>query len=110
MTDFLYRVQIVEYPEGAMKPSPYCPDFSYPDPVWAPEGWSPDAEWVERFGGRTGAAFFWPKTYGREFKSRSTARRLKNLIESYGATAIIQRSSSITWPDDGQERINTQTS
>jgi len=110
MKHYLYRVQITAYPEGSMKPSPYCPDFSYPDPDWAPTDWDPSPEWIERYGGRTGSAFFWPKTDDREFKSRSAARRLKNLIESYGATAIIQRSAPIFWPEDGQERITPQTS
>ena len=107
---YLYRVQIVAYPEGAMKPDPFDPGFSYPDRSWAPEEWNPSPEWIDRFGGNTGSAFFWPKTEGRQFKSRSAARRLKNLVESYGAKAIIQRSAEIVWPEDGQERVNTQTS
>ncbi|MGW4718913.1 hypothetical protein [Nocardia sp. NPDC004260] len=101
---FLYRVQIVEYPKGALAPSRYNPEYLYPDPDWAPEGWDPDPEWIERFGRDTGAAFFWPKT-DKEFKSRSSARKLKQLIESYGAKAIIQRSAEIVWPEDGQEHV-----
>ena len=104
MKHYLYRVQIIAYPEGALKPSPYCPDYSYPDPNWAPEGWNPDEEWIERFGRDTGSRFFWPKT-DREFKSRSSAARLKKLVESYGAKAIIQRSAPIVWPAHGEEKV-----
>ena len=107
---YRYRVQITAYPEGSLKRSLYDPDALYPDRDWAPEGWDPDPEWVARHGRDSGRRFFWPKTDGREFKSRSAARRLKSLVESYGAKAIIQRSAEIVWPEDGQERINTQTS
>ena len=105
MKRYLYRVQVTKWPEGSMKPDPFDPGFSRPDPNWAPEGWNPNPEWVERFGRDSGRRFFWPKTEGREFKSRSAARRLKNLIESYGAKAIIQRSAEIVWPEDGHERV-----
>ena len=102
---YRYRVQIVAYPEGALTQSIYDPDVLYPDRDWAPEGWNPAPEWVERHGRDTGSAFFWPNTEDREFKSRSSARRLKNLVESYGATAIIQRSAEVVWPADGQEYV-----
>lgn len=100
MSDYLYRVQIVSFPEGAMKPSRQNPNFSYPDPTWEPAGWDPDEEWVERFGRDTGRQFFWPKT-DRVYQSRSSAAKLRQLVESYGAKAIIQRSSRILWPGDG---------
>jgi hypothetical protein len=97
---YLYRVRITEYPEGALSVAdPRWPDYLVPDRDWEPEGWDPDPEWIERHGRDTGRKFYWPST-DREFKARSTARRLKNLIESYGAKAVIQRSSEITWPDD----------
>lgn len=104
MKRYLYRVQIVAYPKGATEPHPYIPEWTRLNPSWEPPGWDPDPEWIERFGRNTGGAFFWPKT-DREFKSRSSARRLKNLIESYGATAVIQRSAEIVWPADGQEYV-----
>lgn len=104
MKHYLYRVQITEWPEGSMKPSQWCPDFSYPDPTWEPEGWDPDPEWIERVGRNTGSQFFWPKT-DRVYRSRSSAVKLRNLLESYGAKAIIQRSSQIVWPEDGHERV-----
>lgn len=113
MSDYLYRVQITSFPDGAMIQSPYCSDECawcdgndcfYPDREWSPEGWDPDPEWIERFGRDTGAQFFWPST-DREYKSRSSAMTRKRLIESYGATAIIQRSSRIVWPYYGVERL-----
>lgn len=96
---FLYRVQIVEYPAGSWADVEYG---SYPNPDWEPDGWAPDEEWIERFGRITGAQFFWPTT-SKEWRSRSSAVKRKKLIESYGARCIIQRSSRISWPAEGFE-------
>jgi hypothetical protein len=104
MTNYLYRVQIVAYPEGALRPTYFDPDLMVEDPSWKPEGWAPDEEWIERFGKHTGDQFFWPST-DREYRSRSSAMKRKRLIESYGAKAIVQRSSRIVWPEDGQEYV-----
>jgi|SRR5690606_30374825 len=114
MRQYLYRVRITAYPDGAFIPDeqcvktcPVCPADDICSRInrdWKPEGWAPDAEWIERFGKDTGDAFFWPSTE-REYRSRSSARRLKRLIESYGATAIIQRSAEIVWPAEGEERV-----
>ncbi len=101
MSDYLYRVVIVEYPKGALVPSYHYPDHLIENPDWAPEGWEPDELWIERF---VTDHFFWPST-SKEYKSRSGAMARKKLIESYGAKCIVQRSSRIEWPDDGQERI-----
>ncbi len=103
-TRYLYRVQIVEYPKGALKQSSYDPDHWYVDLDWQPEGWAPDEEWIERFGRDTAAQFFWPSTY-KEWRSRSSAMKRKRLIESFGAKCIIQRSAEIVWPEDGQEHV-----
>lgn len=102
MSHYLYRVQIVEYPEGALLRDEFDGDYSYPDPSWRPEGWAPDREYLDRFGTKD---FIWP-TARKEWKSRSSAMKRKQLIESYGAKAIVQRSSEITWPEDGYERID----
>ncbi|MGW5518466.1 hypothetical protein [Nocardia africana] len=98
MKRYLYRVQIVAYPEGSWNDDEYG---SYKNPEWEPEGWDPDDEYIDRFGS---SQFFWPKT-NRDWKSRSSALKRKRLVESYGATAIIQRSSEIVWPSDGQEYV-----
>lgn len=101
MSDYLYRVVIIEYPKGALVPSMYDPDTLIEDPDWEPEGWEATDEWIERF---AHDRFFWPSTY-KEYKSRSGAMARKRLIESYGAKCIVQRSARIVWPEDGQERI-----
>lgn len=93
---YLYRVVITKYPDGALN---FYEDggeqFGYVDPEWRPEGWTPDPEWLDRFGDK----FFWPSTK-HEYKSKSAARERARLIESYGATAIVVRSSLITWPSE----------
>lgn len=92
---YLYRVVITKYPEGALYFYDAGDGDSYgePDRDWRPEGWEPDDEWLQRFGDR----FFWPSTKF-EYKSQSSARARAKLIESYGATAVVERSSLITWP------------
>ncbi|WAB10625.1 hypothetical protein SEA_ECLIPTUS_60 [Gordonia phage Ecliptus] len=96
----LYRVAVSSYPEGAL--IFYADDdgeeFGYPNPDWEPEGWDPDPGYIEQYGGRR---FYWPSTR-REYKSLSSAKSRAKLIESYGATAVVERSSRITWPGDGQ--------
>lgn len=100
MSDFLWRVQITEYPEGALKSDPDVPEWMDPDPDWKPPNWAPTAEWIERYGKDTGDRFFWPST-DKLYHSRSTAAKRRQLIESFGAKAIVQRSSQIRWPRDG---------
>ena len=92
----LYRVEITRLPEGAL--IFYTDDgeeFGDIDPDWEPEFWNPDEEYVSRFGSRK---FFWPSTK-YEYRSQSSARSRARLIESFGATTEIVRSSLITWPE-----------
>lgn len=105
MSDYLYRVVIVEMPEGALTSDRVYPDMLVINPDWAPKGWDPDELWIGRFGTDD---FFWPST-AREYKSRSGAMARKRLIESYGAKCIVQRSSRIEWPADDRERIPERT-
>lgn len=42
--------------------------------------------------------FVWPVT-NRVYGSQSTARKRAKLLESYGATAVVERSNRIVWPD-----------
>lgn len=107
MSDYLYRVVIVDMPEGSLTQMPGYPEYSIETPGWAPEGWNPSPKWILRFG-RGSDEFFWPST-SKEYKSRSGATARKKLIESYGATCIIQRSARIVWPEDGRERIPERT-
>lgn len=104
MKHYLYRVQITEYPAGALAPDPFVPEWSEPDPDWKPEGWDPSPEYIARFGSRQ---FHWPTT-NKEWKSRSSAMTRKKLIESYGAKAIVQRSSEIVWPSEGFQTIGDE--
>jgi hypothetical protein len=99
MRQYLYRVQIVEYPEGAIEDQGEHYTTFASD--WEPEDWKPSHQYIETFGT---SKFIWPTTY-KEWKSRSSAVKRKELIESYGAKAIIQRSSRIVWPEDGQEYV-----
>ena len=94
---YLYRVVITSYPEGALYFYDIGDGDRYGEPdTWRPEGWEPDAEWLERFGDK----FFWPSTKF-EYKSKSSAKSRAKLIESYGATAKVIQSSLITWPESG---------
>ncbi|WP_280320178.1 hypothetical protein [Nocardia wallacei] len=102
-SQFLYRVQIVEYPEGALITDENDPRCGEPDPDWKPEGWDPEEYWIDTHG-RGSANFFWPSTY-KEWRSRGPAVARKALIESYGAKAIVQRSAEIVWPEDGFETV-----
>lgn len=100
----LYRVQIVAYPKGALITDEMDPEWADPDPSWQPEGWDPSEAWIE-ICGRGSRDFFWPSTY-REYRSRSSAVRRKKLIESFGATCIVQRSARIEWPADFEEKVS----
>jgi hypothetical protein len=88
----LYRVIIAEYPDNAWRLTSDSGDGYREcelDPDFRPVGWLADPEaraaWVDRHGDDR---FYWPST-GRIFRSRSSAKRLADLIESYGATAVI---------------------
>ncbi len=92
---YLYRVVITRYPDGAL--FYYDADgetFGDVDPAWEPEGWNPDEEWVAQYG----REFFWPSTK-REYRSEKAAKSRAKLIEHFGATAKVVRSSLITWPE-----------
>lgn len=91
MKHYLYRVVITEYPAGGQPKYDTFPQ----DPDWKPAGWIADDEWIERF---NTTDFFWPSTK-HDYKSRSGAKARAELIESYGAKTVIQRSNQITWPE-----------
>lgn len=105
MSYYLYRVQITSMPRGSTweEELPDGETIGGIDEDWVPPGWEPNEEWTARHGGN----FFWPSTR-REYKSRSAAKARARLIESFGATCIVQRSSAIEWPEDGQERITSE--
>lgn len=93
---YLYRARVIAYPEGSHAAHKHLGE-SWPVPVagWTPPGWEPTAEYIERFGTLD---FIWP-TVGRQFKNRAAVKRRVELLESFGATAVVERSSRITWPE-----------
>ena len=102
MSDYLYRVVVTSYPDGAL--IDYEVDgetFAELDRDWAPAGWVPEGRYVEIMGTDK---FVWPVTT-KEYKSRSSAKARADLLRRYGAECVIQRSSRITWPDDQPPRV-----
>lgn len=100
--EYLYRVRVTRYPDGAFQPiMPIDPDYPEdaewaPVPGWEPPGWRPEGKYVEIMGT---SEFVWPVT-NKVYGSRSTAKKRADLLESFGAAAVIQRSSRISWPGD----------
>lgn len=100
--DYLYRVRVLKYPAGAFEPvGPVDPEFPednewVPVPGWAPPGWRPEGRYVELLGT---SEFVWPVT-NKVYQSRTTAKKRADLLESYGATAVVERSSRIIWPEE----------
>ena len=92
---YLYRVRVTSFPEGSHEPNQHDPDFLEPVEGWAPPGWRPEGRYVELLGT---SDFVWPVT-NKTYHSRSTAKRRADLLESYGATAVIERSNLIIWPE-----------
>lgn len=99
--DYLYRVRIVRYPDGSWEPaSAVDPDHPedavwMPVPGWRPPGWRPVGNYTQIMGTDE---FVWPVT-NKVYASRATAQKRADLLESYGATAVVERSSRISWPD-----------
>ena len=104
MTDYLYRVRITAYPVGAADPV-YHPGYENCwalVPGWSPPGWKPEGNYTQILGT---SQFVWPTT-NKLYHSRSTAKKRARLLESFGATAVIERSSKITWPDADGDRTD----
>lgn len=100
MADYLYRVRITAYPEGAcVLTQPFGPqsDKWYWIPVsgWAPPGWTPSTRYRNSLGGE---AFRWPSTKTC-YRTVAAARRRARLLESFGASVVIDRSNALVWPD-----------
>lgn len=95
MSDYLYRVVIIEYPKGALIPSSYDSDTLYEDPEWEPEGWEPDDEYLERF---QTTRFIWPSVR-RVYLSRTAAVDRALLLEHYGAKVRLLRSKPLEFEE-----------
>ncbi|SKI83571.1 gp49 [Mycobacteroides abscessus subsp. massiliense] len=94
--DYLYRVRVVSYPSGSHQQVVYGGEIhTEPVPGWRPPGWRPVGRYVEML---NTDEFVWPVTH-HTYGSRSTAKKRADLLESYGATVVIERSSRITWPE-----------
>ncbi|MCF8609999.1 hypothetical protein L5G28_07470 [Gordonia sp. HY285] len=90
----------MSFPEGSHEVVSHSDDgfeetYLIPVEGWAPPGWRPEGNYVELVGTRE---FVWPTTR-KVYHSRSTAKNRADLLESYGATAVIERSNPIIWPD-----------
>lgn len=94
---YLYRVTVTAFPDGALyQPDPNDSDTLIPDPGWQPPGWRPQGAYTEILGTDR---FIWPVT-NKTYRSRSTAKKRADLLQSFGATAVVERSSRIIWPDE----------
>jgi len=95
MTTHLYRVHITRYPDGAAHRIYHADGEKAWElvPGWAPPGWTPEGNYTKMLGT---SEFVWPSTK-QIYRSRSTAKKRAELIESFGATAVIERSSRINW-------------
>ncbi|MCX7445861.1 hypothetical protein OS125_11525 [Corynebacterium sp. P7003] len=110
MPDYMYRAHIVEQPEYELREvwrtRPVETETGWHDSTdtyytHVPAGWYPHPGYVERF-----KTTDWIQPDTRKwFKSRSSAAERVAILESAGYTAIVQRSSPITWPEDGEKRV-----
>ena len=73
-------------------------------PWGCPVGWEPSTAYLERF--KTNK-FFKPST-DKWYRSRSSAQRRVNLLESYGYLAVVQRSAPVQWPADGERSVRPE--
>lgn len=92
----LYRVRVTSFPEGSHRTCEYDDDLMEPVEGWAPPGWRPEGRYVELLGT---SDFVWPVT-NKVYHSRSTAKKRAELLESFGATAVVERSTRIEWPEE----------
>lgn len=97
--DYLYRVRVISYPDGSFEPIDPEGEVWEPVPGWRPPGWRPAGNYTEIMGTDE---FVWPVT-NKVYASRSSAQKRARLLESYGATAVVERSSRITWPDPDEQ-------
>lgn len=104
MSDFMYRVQIIDTPQFELRPCFYTNRPTgkqvYIDAL-CPVDWYPNEDYIARFGTDK---WIEPDTTGM-WRSRSSAAMRRDLLNGAGYTAIVQRSAPVVWPADGQERV-----
>lgn len=83
----VFSVRVTEFPEGSHD------EEGVPNPDWSPEGWDAERASLIKAGIlRLGEGFFWPKSQGLIYKSRSTARKRAILLRKYGASADVVKA------------------
>ena len=101
--EYLYRVRVLSYPPGSYEDVDFGAEIaSRPVPGWQPPGWRPIGNYTQILGTDQ---FVWPVT-NKVYGSRATAKNRADLLESYGAVAVVERSDRITWPDDTPEKAS----
>jgi len=91
----LYTVRLLAYPKDG-EGGKYVPtEHSWEDPKWVPDGWDQNPYSVDLDGNPR--EFFWP-TDGKVYKSRSSAQERVDLIQSYGATAVVLETETAWMP------------
>lgn len=93
--DYLYRVRVIRYPDGAFETVDPDGEVWMPVPGWRPPGWRPVGNYTQIMGTDE---FVWPVT-NKVYASHSAAKKRADLLESCGATVVVERSSRISWPD-----------
>lgn len=103
---YLYRAHIIEYPEFE---DYIARDWSdryqgHTKEMWCrrPVGWQPDSEYLEHY---ETDQYFEPAT-DRWNRSRSSAKRRVDLLNSMGYKAIVQRSAPVVWPAGDKDRVD----
>lgn len=114
---YMYRVEVIDEPEWEERE---C-FRTFPQTSWnewgeenveeittrsiqpVPKGWEPTEAYIERF--KTDE-FIEPST-NKWFRSRTSAKHLASLMESYGYEVIIQRSAPVQWPEGTASTVDT---
>ena len=108
MTDCYYRVQITAQPEwekricfNTYKYGPRAGERYYTEEM-CPVGWEPHDDYIEEFG----TSKWVEPNLDKAWRSRPSAALRRDILESAGYKAIIQRSAPIQWPADGHECVD----
>ncbi|GAA1881585.1 hypothetical protein [Williamsia serinedens] len=89
----LWRVRVLSYPTGSHRFIDDEMDLMEPVPGWEPPGWRPEGRYVEMLGT---SEFVWPVA-NNAYGSRSTAKKRADLLTSYGATVVLEKTKPIEW-------------
>lgn len=99
MKDYIWKLD-VEYPESALHPEGVQFFGGTLKSDWAPRGWTPDDEYIIRFGTER---FIWPAVR-RFYLSRSSAVDRALLLEHYGCRVRLLRSRAIEFEERNFKR------